>query len=122
MLAKLSPGEAARRSVLKMYKDSAQLRGYEWGISDADALRLFAQNCYYCGSPPSNTCKKQFSGHFVYSGIDRLNNDLGYLEGNVVPCCTVCNKAKLTQSHDEFIAWIRKVASHLGISVHARVQ
>jgi len=28
------------------------------------------------------------------SGIDRLDNKLGYISGNCVPCCTLCNSKK----------------------------
>ena len=48
-----------------------------------EAYILLAEDttCYYCGSPMLS------SG----SGLDRLDNTLGYTVTNVVPCCSQCN-------------------------------
>lgn len=88
-------GEAAKNRALLIYRSSAAHRGLQWRLSAAYALRLFSQNCHYCGAPPSNVIKtKQGKGGFIYSGIDRLDATRGYIAGNVVPCCRVCNVAK----------------------------
>lgn len=51
-------------------------------------------------------------GQFLYNGIDRLDNRRGYTVKNSVPCCTLCNYKKGNQSADEFLTWVRKVATH----------
>jgi hypothetical protein len=40
--------------------------------------------------------------------------DLGNVprEGNVVPCCMLCNFKKGKQSYQDFLHWIRTVAAH----------
>lgn len=43
------------------------------------------QKCFYCGTDLYGRC-----GH----KIDRLDNRLGYLKSNVVPCCSDCNCSK----------------------------
>lgn len=39
--------------------------------------------CFYCGKPLEKI------------SLDRINNFLGYIEGNVVTCCSVCNEIKM---------------------------
>ena len=74
---------------------------------------LTQMNCYYCGENPSNRRKGYFnnSGEFdyIYNGLDRVNNDLPYLIGNVVPCCKYCNSAKGNLTLAEFEEWIIRI-------------
>ena len=68
--------------------------------------------CYYCGVIGGNTFTINRFGtteSYAYNGIDRLNNDIGYILGNVVPCCGACNKAKQCMSEDEFKSFISRV-------------
>lgn len=105
-------GEAAKKIVLATYRRNAAQRGLQWRLSTAHALRLFSQNCHYCGSPPSNVAKhKKGNGGFIYSGIDRLDPTRGYIAGNVVPCCKVCNVAKLAMTRDRFLDWVWRIAA-----------
>jgi hypothetical protein len=39
---------------------------------------------------------------------------MGYVPGNVVPCCHICNLAKKDMSYEEFISWIDDVALYRG--------
>lgn len=41
------------------------------------------------------------------NGIDRVDNDKGYVPGNVSPCCWVCNIAKGTMSLDEWAEMVK---------------
>ena len=64
-------------------------------------------NCYYCDSLPEN-CRKVKNNNeiFLYTGIDRINNDLGYFKENCVPSCIKCNRGKMDRSLDEFLKWV----------------
>jgi len=78
---------------------------------------LCQQNCYYCDSPPSNliTYRGQNSftfRYFMYSGLDRLNNEIGYTRQNVVPCCIICNRAKNSMPFKDFIDWLNKLTDY----------
>lgn len=108
-------GIAARNSLLRNYKDSAKERGYEFNLTDEETINLFLGNCYYCGEPPSNPYKgaKTFNGTFIYNGIDRMDNSMGYTTKNCVSCCKRCNFAKGTMSSREFVQWITRVYHHL---------
>lgn len=81
---------------LTAYKEGAQLRGYEFGITDEEADRMFRSPCHYCGYLPANR----------FNGIDRVINKVGYISGNVVPCCKWCNRAKGRQPAADFVAWL----------------
>lgn len=80
------------------YKQNARRRNLPFELSDREAFDLFTSPCYWCGGPGF--------------GIDRVRNDLGYIAGNCVPCCTYCNRAKLDHSVEEFIEHCRKVTEH----------
>ncbi len=44
------------------------------------------------------------------SGMDRVDNSIGYLISNVVPCCTVCNKIRGDNlTHEETVVAIKAV-------------
>jgi hypothetical protein len=62
------------------------------------------------------TCRKATQIHrdFRWNGIDRIDSSKGYVPGNVVPCCTVCNIMKLDHSHAGFIAHIEHILAHCG--------
>jgi hypothetical protein len=76
----------------EQYSSNASKRGYEFEISLEEFLKVTAQPCSYCG---------EFED---YSGLDRVDNTRGYYVGNVVPCCTFCNRMKGTYSLQEFMS------------------
>jgi hypothetical protein len=49
------------------------------------------------------------TNEYTYSGIDRLDNNIGYVSGNCVPCCSVCNYAKRDMTVDQFKNWIKRI-------------
>ncbi len=57
---------------------------------------LQEQSCYLCGRAGPG-------------GVDRFDNDIGYVEGNLRPCCSVCNYAKLTSKKDEFVLHCERI-------------
>jgi len=100
-----------RNMVLANYKRNAKSKGYPWEISDEVAINLFSGKCYYCGTSPGNVCEnKNSNGAFIYNGIDRLQNAIGYIEGNVVSCCTECNFRKGVTDVEDFLSWVQRVA------------
>lgn len=116
------PGEAGLAALIANLRASAKSRGYEFTLEKSTIEHLTKQNCYYCGAAPSSVCRpsgnrnearKQFSA-YTYNGLDRMNNDLGYVPGNVVACCDYCNTAKNDQSYDEFIARLEAILTRHG--------
>lgn len=74
---------------------------------------LITSTCHYCGVEPSNVLKVPYGGGdyevFTYNGIDRVDNLLGYIVGNVVSCCHKCNWAKKDMTTEEFYIWVKRV-------------
>lgn len=94
---KLPEGVAAQNLVLISYKKWAKNRGHSFNLTDEECLNLMVKNCFYCGALPSNG-KKSRTSTFIYSGIDRVDNSLGYQTDNCVPCCKKCNTKKFAVS------------------------
>lgn len=115
----LEQGEAGFRQLLNQYRQSARQRSIEFGLTREKFRALTSQPCSYCGAEPEarfvpsgRSEEAQRHGTYVYSGVDRTDNDLGYTEKNCVPCCSVCNYRKKASDKDEFLGWIRKVYEH----------
>ncbi|CAM4309058.1 hypothetical protein BAMA_22965 [Bacillus manliponensis] len=77
-------------------------------IIDFDIFVLLVQQpCVFCGDSYSCILKDRFSSEQIKCNtIDRLNNNLGYVPGNCVPCCVKCNIAKGERTLEQFIQWI----------------
>jgi hypothetical protein len=72
------------KTYYKSYFTKAYKRGYEFTLTEEFFLETISSPCYYCG-------------HFKEGeavGIDRVNNSIGYVAENCVPCCEVCNRMK----------------------------
>ena len=101
--------------MLRSYKSCARARDLAWELTDEDFDGLTSRECFYCGCPPSAVRKPDGlydGGEFTYNGIDRRDNSLGYMIGNVVPCCWTCNHAKGNMPFDEFMAWVARLTAH----------
>jgi hypothetical protein len=88
-------------------------RNLKFDLTLTDFRNIIKAPCYYCGSVSD---KKHISTtHKVYllraNGIDRYNNDKGYIVTNCVSCCWHCNSMKGTRSGDEIIAWAKSIAA-----------
>lgn len=111
---RLPPGESSINQVFKSYVYAAHRRNLEFKITKEYFLTLIYSNCYYCGIVPSRYYKTWNSKTGIYyNGVDRLDNTKGYIQGNVVPCCTSCNRAKSEMSIPEFKEWIKRVHKNL---------
>ena len=105
---KLPEGQAVANEVLSGYRKQAENRTIQFDLSDDEVLELFHNNCYYCGTPPSNK-RNGYNGTFVYNGLDRIDNALGYNILNVVSCCWICNRMKSSLSEEDFIEHIERI-------------
>lgn len=77
-------------------KKKASLRGMAFTISFERYKELIAFGCYYC--------KVSLFGVYGTS-LDRINNEIGYVNENVVPCCPMCNRIRHTYlTVDEMLA------------------
>lgn len=102
------PGRAAQTELFHRYRHNcAKKRGLEWGLSREDFNRLTQLSCHYCGRPRLNTIKSPSgNGSYLYSGLDRMDNCLGYVLSNVVPCCWICQRAKMDIPYPDFLKYL----------------
>ena len=116
----LPNGESGKNRALRNIQKGAEYRKLTWGLSDKEAYQIMNLSCHYCGLPPSNIVKgRKYAGDFVYSGIDRRNNGLGYIHGNCVPCCKKCNYWKRELTEADFLAHAEMIVQHQTLQVAA---
>lgn len=106
-------GQAAFNTLLFSYKQNARLRGFEFFLTDDEFANLTKQPCFYCGKPPSQIFHRtNMNGSYTYSGVDRINNSIGYTTDNCVPCCGKCNHMKGTFDYEEFMLTVIEIYKH----------
>ena len=108
---KLPSGESAKRRLLYDYIHSAARRGLEFKLSKEELYWFAEQRCEYCGYLPKNKINSN-NGTFVYNGIDRIDNNVGYTLDNCVTCCITCNRGKHKLSNEEFKLWIKRIVNN----------
>jgi hypothetical protein len=82
------------------YISSANKRGYDFKLTTEEFYSVISNNCYMCGKSNNNT---------HYNGIDRINNDIGYIFSNCKSCCTSCNFLKKNYNLHEALAKILSI-------------
>lgn len=110
----LPSGEAAFNQLYYSYANRADKRGYEFMLSKDVFRALAVQPCDYCGSFCQTRAKGlgKTSGDFLYTGIDRLDNEKGYYAENCVPCCSRCNWMKHAMPREEFLSHVAAIFRH----------
>jgi len=115
-VARLHPGEAAMMAHYRSYTSGSVRRMIDFSLSIEEFILLTSKDCFYCGADPVEFKSRQvsvrkFSG-YVANGIDRIDSSLGYIHGNVVPCCWSCNQGKGKKTKEQFINMCKSVALH----------
>lgn len=102
--------EVLWNAVLCVYRAGAAQRGLAWALEETRARSLMLSPCVFCGRRPRRKAVRDFV--LMLSGIDRIDNDRGYEEGNVQSCCADCNRAKGVFGAARFTAWIDALVSY----------
>lgn len=103
-------GETAFNTLFYNYTRSAKERGLDFNLTKEEFRKITKQNCYYCGSAPYSVMTPSADvGEYIYSGIDRQNNDIGYTTKNCVSCCKNCNFFKFQLTAVDFINHVNKI-------------
>jgi 5-methylcytosine-specific restriction endonuclease McrA len=101
-------GKACLTNLYSSYRSKAKRKKIEFKITEQEFQILTKNNCFYCGKEPKNNhVNKKMNGNYIYNGLDRVNNKLGYIKENLVSCCKNCNKAKLDLTLEEFFGMIK---------------
>jgi hypothetical protein len=106
-------GENAQNIVFNSYKRGAKTRNLNFELSKEDFLNITQQSCFYCGVAPTKkkTIKNAY-GYFVYNGIDRMDNSVGYIKENCVAACKPCNVAKNAITKDMIFKLYHRLFPH----------
>ena len=106
--------EASFRCLYQEYIGNARARKLIFSLMIEEFHSLTSSDCRYCGSPPSKNARarKGTKIPYVYNGIDRINNELGYITENCVPCCYVCNLMKRGVTEKDFKNHVVKIYKH----------
>ena len=86
---------------LLSYKRAAKERNIEWLLTDEEFKLFWQQPCSYCGDKIETI------------GIDRKDNNKGYLIENCISCCSICNTMKMTLTKEGFINKIKQILTNL---------
>ena len=81
------------------YKRGALGKEIVFALTIDEFSQFWKQPCHYCGTSISMI------------GIDRTDNNKGYVIENCVPCCTTCNKMKRDMEYHDFIDHCSRVSS-----------
>ena len=65
-------------------------------------VSLVSQSCHWCGRTPERA-----NG----MGVDRKDNSLGHVEGNLHPCCSLCNYSRRHAGSEEWGDWVLDMAA-----------
>jgi hypothetical protein len=116
------PIDAAWNNIFSTYKSNAFKRGLLFELKLETLKVLCSSECRYCGCPPATkywqkaallSSERILASTMMVNGIDRLDPSLGYIDGNMAPCCKACNYAKLKMTETEFKLWIERVYLNL---------
>lgn len=102
-------------NVYKKYRCGAESRELDFELTLEQFLGFIFQECFYCGCNNSNKIISRYNSEVFlqYNGIDRIDNNKGYIVGNCVPCCKFCNFSKRTLTQQEFYSKIKQIYHNL---------
>ena len=103
-----------------VYKRGARDRNLAWEFTKERFKELTKQNCWYCDQEPTQMNRvygknKPKNVYYLYNGVDRMDNTVGYTVDNCIPCCGRCNHMKHILHIEDFISHIRKITRNLDI-------
>ncbi len=91
------------KSRFSICRNGALSRGLLFDIDVQEFADLTCMACIYCGN------FSKISDQEKYTGIDRENSNLGYIDSNCVPCCKKCNIMKASLTKEEFLVHIADI-------------
>lgn len=105
-------GEAVLNKLYNQSRRNAQIKNIFYELTKEEYRNIVQNNCIYCGELPKENWNPNSNGYFLGNGIDRVNNSVGYVLNNCVPCCGVCNVMKMTNTVDEWLSHMVKILEH----------
>lgn len=86
----------------QMYKNNASRRGLSFDLTIEKLAEFWQQPCSYCGDEIETV------------GIDRIDSNRGYEDGNLISCCGRCNEMKMDSTTEDWVSHMKKILTNLG--------
>ena len=86
------------KGLYRYYKKAAKYCNRIFELTRNEFAGIVSQPCYYCGELQAN-----------FNGIDRIDNNKGYISNNCVPCCSICNMMKRNTTESQFILKCKQI-------------
>lgn len=88
---------------LRTYRANAKRANREFEITLEEMRIILSKPCVYCGEQST--------------GIDRVDNAKGYINGNMDPCCKICNHMKNNLTKENFIKKVKQIVTVTGYEI-----
>jgi hypothetical protein len=88
---------------LRTYRANAKKKNMVFEVTLKQMDEFLKSECIYCGGSAT--------------GIDRIDNSKGYIDGNMQPCCGVCNHMKWNLTHEQFISKCKQIVTCVGYEI-----
>jgi len=109
---RLPEGEVGFNGLYANYKIHAEEKSLVFDLTKEEFRKMTQENCFYCNAVPKSVYKVN-TGKYIYNGVDRVDNFLGYTLKNCVPCCKFCNFSKRTLKIENFVGQIKMLINNL---------
>lgn len=109
---KLPKGEAHLNRLFRQYIHNAKRRNIIFELKKEEFQKLITNNCNICDISPKKVNYKSIkyiNGFINHNGIDRIDNNKGYIINNVQTMCIDCNRAKSNMTKNDFHDWINRI-------------
>lgn len=114
---KENPYHILENNVYADYRKKAEYRGYNFELTFEEVKKLIHNPCFYCGILATNIKSTSrtlgINVNLAYNGIDRIDNNKGYISSNVTSCCKICNQAKHQMTQEFFYDWVKRISKNL---------
>jgi 5-methylcytosine-specific restriction endonuclease McrA len=113
-LSRYESGIAALNWLYYSYQKGAKSRGLEWNLTKEQFQALTSSCCSICGIFPKQSAivsseEWKYNGNYLYNGIDRIDNTVGYVFDNCRTACKICNGAKHSMTETNFQQWLDRI-------------
>jgi len=113
-------GEVGLNLLYYTYNRGALQRDLTFKLSLEEFKFLTSSRCYYCNELPKQISKltsiykeREEYSKYIYNGIDRKDNNIGYEYFNCLPCCRICNFMKSNFGYEQFLNKIKQIQINL---------
>lgn len=111
--SKSSNPESYLKNLFAQLKSSRKDSGIEWNIDIEYIYNIWHKQEGRCALSGMHMTWQKGNGSVHYSAsIDRKNNDVGYIVGNIQLVCSMVNRMKHTLNDSELYWWAKNIVDY----------